>query len=340
MEDLISVIVPVYNGERFLQRCLESLKKQTYENLEIILIDDGSTDGSYSICEQYGGQKGIRVFHQKHQGLAQARNQGIRLARGDYIGFCDADDYVNPFMYGWLYDCAKSVKADISVCGYQRISDGDEHSGKVALDAAAVNQRTPGTDEYAGRPQKADSVKRCDRAEAFEKLLRGEEPMKSYAWNKLYRRELFQDISYPPGKCYEDQFTTWRLVLKARNIALSDWKGYYYFVNPESITNRSWNEKELDYLDAWNEILRYCRDHYEQYCSIVSAQLVSACIYNLSRMRRSHVKNTRAEWKIRQMLADNLKGYWKSDIAAATWKRKLAGYFYGLREQMIIRNPR
>lgn len=303
MGELISVIVPVYNGEDYLGRCVESLRRQTYPDLEIILIDDGSGDRTYEICEEYADVPGIRVYHQENCGLAETRNRGVRYAKGRYIGFCDADDFVHPEMYGRLYRCIRRADAEIAVCGYKRTQ------------AESVEETIPG-----GRMRVYQS------GAAFGLLVRGEPPVQSYAWNKLYARELFDDVKYPSGKSYEDQFTTWRLFLAASRIAVADWCGYYYFENPESITNRKWNPGELDYLEAWEEIAAFCRRSLPLYAPAASAQVVSASIYNLSRMRRAEIADAGTRRRLRKLIAENIRGYWKSDIRAATAKRKLFAY--------------
>lgn len=302
MNEMVSVIVPVYNGEGWLRRCMESLKRQSLKNMEILLIDDGSTDGTARICDEYGALPGVRVIHQENQGIAAARNTGIAEARGDYIGFCDADDLAHPDLYAELYRLLKKENAEISVCGFIRTED---------------------TDEKLPPPSDADRHETYTPKAAFEKLLKGEEGLKSYLWNKLYRRELFDGIRYPDGKNYEDQFVTYQLILRARKIAATDWKGYYYIINPDSITNRKWNKKETEYLEAWEEIWKCCQKQYPDLAHYAAEQLVSAAVYNKGRMRKAKISDAEAEGMIRRILRDYGKGYYKSRIAAATGKRKL-----------------
>lgn len=302
MNEMVSVIVPVYNGEGWLRRCMESLRGQSLKNMEILLIDDGSADGTAGICDAYAAFPGIRVIHQENRGIAAARNTGIAEARGDYIGFCDADDLAHPEMYAELLRLLKEEDADISVCGYIRTEEAEE--------------KLPA-------PSGADRHEAYTPEAAFEKLLKGEGGLKSYLWNKLYRRELFDGIRYPDGKNYEDQFVTYQLLLKARKIAVTDWKGYYYIMNPDSITNRKWNKKETEYLEAWEEIWERCRRDYPAFAHYAAEQLVSAAVYNMGRMRRAKISDAGAEKMICRILREYGKGYCKSRIAAATPKRKL-----------------
>lgn len=302
MSEMVSVIVPVYNGEGWLRRCMESLRGQSLKNMEILLIDDGSSDGTAGICDAYAKFPEIRVIHQENQGIAAARNTGIAEARGDYIGFCDADDFAHPEMYAELLRLLKKENADISVCGYIR---------------------TEGKEEKLPAPSATDSQAVYTPEEAFEKLLKGEGELKSYLWNKLYKRELFHGIRYPDGKNYEDQFVTYQLILRAKRIAVTDWKGYYYIMNPDSITNRKWNRKETEYLEAWEEIWKCCRRNYPKLAHYAAEQLVSAAVYNKSRMRKAGIRDAEAEEMIMRIIRSYGKGYQKSRIAAATHKRKL-----------------
>ncbi|MDO5422582.1 MAG: glycosyltransferase family 2 protein [Eubacteriales bacterium] len=313
MSEVLSVIVPVYNGEKTLRRCVESLRTQTYPNLEILVIDDGSTDGTPAICDEYETIPEIRVIHQENRGLAATRNRGILEAKGDYIGFCDADDFVHPAMFAELYRILKEAKAEISVCGYVRAPEG---AGELAA------------------PEEMETYRVYPAKKALEKLLKGEEPLKSYAWNKLYKKELFRKIRYPEGKNFEDQFVTWRLFGKAEKIAAMDWKGYYYVDNPESITNRKWNPKELDYLEAWEEILRFFKGKNEGFARLAADQLVSAAIYTESRMKKAGITDRQAKEKIRRYIAENAEGYARSQIAAATPKRKAYAVLMGLTWRM------
>lgn len=300
MNELISVIVPVYNGKDYLCRCVESLKEQTYSRLEILLIDDGSTDGTYELTEMYGREEGIRVFHQKNRGEAAARNLGIREAKGAFLGFCAADDFVHPEMFAELHRQLTENEADIAVCGFVHAGEG------AARLSAPAKERSWAASGYL----------------VLEKLLRGEAPLKSYAWNKLYRKELFSEIVYPEGKYFEDQFVTWKLFRNARRVAVTNWKGYYYVRRPDSMTNGRWDPREMDYLEAWDEIRRYCREEDPVLYRIAADQLVSAAIYTAGRMRKSGIRNFEAEKSIRHYIAANARGYGESKIHAVTKKRR------------------
>lgn len=173
---LISIIVPIYNVELYLHRCIDSILNQTYENLEILLIDDGSKDGCGLICDQYAkNDSRIKVFHIDNQGLSAARNLGFKMSNGQYIGYVDSDDWIEPDMYEKLLGRIEETKADVSVCGFWYESEKGD-----------VNKRTYSTDRV------------YNDTEALEALLVGE--LHNYVWNKLYRRSVLSRGGYLPGR--------------------------------------------------------------------------------------------------------------------------------------------
>jgi len=187
---LISIIIPIYKVEDYIRCCIDSILSQTYKNLEIILVDDGSPDNCGSVCEEYSlKDKRIKVIYKKNGGLSSARNAGLDIASGEYIGFVDSDDWIENDMYESLYNAIIFHKADISVCG-RYIASG--------------NKITTISDS-----EKAEVFTRC---EALSELVLDEySGMKNFAWDKLYKKELFDNVRYPEGKCYEDIFTTYKL---------------------------------------------------------------------------------------------------------------------------------
>ena len=224
--DLISVIVPVYNVAEYLDQCVESLVRQTYPHLEIILVDDGSTDRSGEICDRWAEKdKRISVKHKENGGLSDARNAGLSVARGRYIGFVDSDDWVAEDLFEQLLRACNGENAIIVACGYKRVyRDGVENY--VLPDAVSLS-----------------------REEALTTLFKGES-FGVQAWAKLYSAELFEGITYPVGRLFEDSFTTYKLFLKANRIVTVGGSLYFYRQRKSGITLTGFNEKKLDMIYA------------------------------------------------------------------------------------------
>lgn len=221
MTDKISIIVPVYNVERYLNRCVDSIITQTYKNLEIILVDDGANDSSAKICDEYKQKDNrIIVIHKKNGGLSDARNAGIDAASGKYIGFVDSDDWIENKMYEDLYNIITKHNANIAICGFCRTANQNE---KIE--------------------QKRELITEYTREQAIDELHKNKS-IQDYAWNKLYERKLFKDIRYPVGKNMEDKGTTYKLFLITDKVVVTTNKYYYYFNRADSIINKI-NEKLL-----------------------------------------------------------------------------------------------
>lgn len=238
MEPLISVIVPVYKVELYLRQCVDSLLAQTYSNLEIILVDDGSPDNCPLICDEYARKDSrIRVIHKENGGLSDARNVGIAAARGEYIGFIDSDDWVMPDMYEYLYNGMQQYGADITVCEYYEVW--------------AKKYRA------TYRPE-VRIFEGSDVVNAILMLKVG-----SYAWNKLYKRELWGDeIRYPAGKLYEDVRTTYRVFENAKLVAALPEPKYFYRRTGESITSNNSIRNKAQSVEARIERFERIADQY------------------------------------------------------------------------------
>lgn len=225
-KDLISVIVPVYKVEKYLEKCIESIIKQTYTNLQIILVDDGSPDNCGKICDEYAKKDlRIEVIHKANGGLSDARNVGISKAKGRYIGFVDSDDYIKEDMYEILLNLIKKYDADVSICNLYDVIDGNE----------CIRNKENGIREYS----RLDILK--------EVLL--DKNIQSYAWNKLYEKELFDEIKYPIGKKYEDIGTTFYLFEKCNKIVVTSEPEYYYLKRADSLVNNVTESTILDYTE-------------------------------------------------------------------------------------------
>ena len=225
-KDLISVIVPVYKVEKYLEKCIESVLKQTYTNLQIILVDDGSPDNCGKICDEYAKKDSrIEVIHKANGGLSDARNVGISKAKGRYIGFVDSDDYIKEDMYEILLNLIKKYDADVSICNLYDVIDGNE----------CIRNKENGIREYS-------------RLDILKKVLL-DKNIQSYAWNKLYKKELFDEIKYPIRKKYEDIGTTFYLFEKCNKIVVTSEPEYYYLKRADSLVNNVTESTILDYTE-------------------------------------------------------------------------------------------
>lgn len=230
----ISVIVPVYNVEKYLKECIESILSQTYKDFELILVDDGSTDSSGKICDYYMGKDDrIKVLHKKNGGLSSARNAGINIAVGEYVSFVDSDDYILEDFLKKLYEKSKCSRADICECTFYYLK------GRKLIQSRKFD------------------VKELIKTEAIERLFAP--PYQSFVntWNKLYKRALFQEILFPEGKLHEDEFTTYKLLYEANKVAYLNECLYVYRIRNNSITTAKFSTKRADVLQSVGEKRKY-----------------------------------------------------------------------------------
>ena len=225
--ELISIVVPAYNVEKYIEKCVDSLINQTYKNIEIILVDDGSTDKTGKICDKYlKKDKRIKVIHKENGGLSDARNCGIASAKGKYILTIDSDDYVDYEITKFLYNNLKKSNADISTCLPQNFYENENKDLKDNSQNKSITLETE---------------------QALETLMYGKNITVS-AWGKLYKKELFKDVKYPKGKIYEDVATTYLLFSKSKRVSINTKKMYYYLIRKGSIMNTKFNKKRMDSL--------------------------------------------------------------------------------------------
>lgn len=257
---LISVIVPVYRVEEYLERCVKSILSQTYKNLEVILVDDGSPDQCPAICDACAEKDArVKVIHQENKGLSGARNAGIDAASGEYLAFVDSDDYVSPHFIEELYQLLQDTGCAIGQCRFSYVKgDGLVEEGYSAFCI------------YRGES-------------LMEQLYGPEEKATCFvvAWNKLYRTELFKEtgIRYPEGRIHEDEATTYRLFHEAKKLAFLDRALYgYYTENGGSITS-VFSAKRLQWLTAHEERIAFFKKNgYEKLLPAAYRKLCDACI--------------------------------------------------------------
>lgn len=219
MRKKISVIVPVYNIEGYIERCLKSIQKQTYPRFEVIIIDDGSTDNSLLLCQKFAKKyRNFRVISQKNQGLSTARNTGIKQATGDFLAFVDGDDEILPNFLADLMTAAETTGAEIAICGF--------------FEVYPKNTRIVKT-----KSRQSMTVK--TGREAVKDLLIFQKNIEIVTWNKLYKKELFHKVRFPVGKICEDNLTTYKLLARAKKVVYLDLALYRYFRRNNSITKQT-----------------------------------------------------------------------------------------------------
>lgn len=238
---MISIIVPVYNVEDYIERCIKSILDQSFREFELILVDDGSLDMSGKICDEYAkNDQRIKVIHKKNGGLSSARNEGIKVARGEYIGFVDSDDFINKDMYKILYRISKKYDADISVCDFEYISDNKEVVGSIC--------------------ESKKNIVIYSNEEALNKLYSNENIKFIVAWNKLYKKHLFSSIYYDINKSHEDEFIIHKLFYNANKIVSCSESLYYYYENYKSIMRVDFNINRLDIIEAMKNRMEFFRE--------------------------------------------------------------------------------
>ena len=258
MKPLVSVIVPVYMVEKYLNRCVESLVHQTYKNLEIILVDDGSLDSCPKICDKWAGKdKRIQVIHKENGGLSDARNAGIAKAKGEYISLVDSDDFVAEDFIETLLTTAIETQSDIVQCRYEYVAGDVMTKDKEEQEDTKI---------FTGREMIAGFAWKDG---AYNVV----------AWNKLYKRELFQQITYPKGRIHEDEATSYRLFYQADKVAFVYRYLYGYFTGGSSITRDSFSKKRLDWEWAVYERIRFLEEHKEGKLAAIHYKLyMDGCI--------------------------------------------------------------
>ncbi len=278
----ISVVVPVCNVEIYLSKCIDSIINQDYKNLEIIIVDDGSTDSSGEICQKYAdADNRVRIIHQDNQGLSMARNNGIDIATGEYIGFIDSDDWIRPDMYSTLYNNAVKYDADISIINFNYVLPSGEY--------VPFAKENTGIKVFDGIYKVAHNIRTTN----------------NFVWNKLYKKNLFNNIRFPKGKIFEDIFTMYKLIDTANKIVVSSDCKYYYVRHDNSITLSQFNMGHLDNIEAYIERYRYISEKYPKLESVCRKQIFKSAIWIIWRALHSTDQELRCDayQQVRQMIS-------------------------------------
>ncbi len=233
---MISVIVPVYNVEKYLDRCVKSILSQSFSDFELLLVDDGSPDRCGEMCDEYAkGDSRIKAFHKRNGGLSDARNFGIEKALGEYLMFVDSDDYIHEQMLETLHRLITENDADLAVC-----SAMDVFEGKEVTQVREIREFT------------------LNKTESYKYMLRGD-GLPS-ACNKLYKRQTVGEVRFPVGKLYEDGFFTPQILKRVEKTAVTSRPMYYYFRRADSITTKPFRKGDLDVIEAYDICVRQVRE--------------------------------------------------------------------------------
>lgn len=254
--DLISVIVPVYKVEKYLDKCVQSIVDQTYKNLEIILVDDGSPDNSGAMCDVWAEKDSrIKVIHQRNQGGGAARNAGLDIASGEWIGFVDSDDYIAPEMYTHLMNL---ISDDIDLAECELLNTESDDAGLDAPDGADILV--------------------CSSQEAMTHHIR-DRIFRQTPPNKLYRRSAIGNIRFPVGNRIDDEFFTYRVIANCRKLAHSDCRMYAYRQQADSVMHQSFSLERLQAVDAKCQRLDLLKERFPTLIPDAKINLWYTCLY-------------------------------------------------------------
>lgn len=266
MNPLISVIVPVYNVERYLNQSVQSVLRQDYHNLEIVLIDDGSTDKSGKICDKLAKQDSrIKVIHKKNGGVSDARNVGIHESKGDYITLLDSDDEIDSDYVSYLYSLIERYKCPMSLCTHRE-----------------YYEKTQNTAEYGNHEERVLDAKTCLWMMCYH------DQVSTSAWAKLYHKDLFTNIEYPVGKKFEDIGTTYQLFIKSKKVACGFMPKYTYRIRENSITTSKYDVSKLDMLEMTDKMARDVLTIYPELSKAVARRRMYARFSTLNQLIGTH----------------------------------------------------
>lgn len=257
--DLISVIVPVYKVPQYLNQCVNSIVNQTYQNLEIILVDDGSPDHCPAMCDEWAEKDPrISVIHKENGGLSDARNAGLDVASGEYIAFVDSDDWIAPDMYERLYQRLTEDHSDMAACGVEMVWEAGTGSRMLTRPGSRV----------------------LEREEAMRAIIE-ESWLKQPVWYKLYKTALVRDIPFPIGKCHEDVFWSYQAVGAANRVSVFDSPCYFYRQRSNSIMGVGYSLKRLDALEARAKRFQYIQANFPGLVAIERTTFFFFCLYSM-----------------------------------------------------------
>ena len=286
MDSLISIIVPIYKVEKYLDKCVDSIVNQTYQNLEIILVDDGSPDNCPRMCDDWTKKDSrIKVVHKPNGGLSDARNAGMKIATGEYVAFIDSDDYIAYEFIEKLYSVMINEQSDIVECDVVRFNEGET---PVCATEKIV------TESF--------------ETEKSLSLLMAEKGFHQHVWNKLYKSDIALPVSFEKGKLNEDEFWTYQIFGKAKKVTKVNLPMYFYLQRGSSIMGTSYNIRRLDALEAKVQRQKYIENNFPNLASQAKLDLYGSCIFACqSVMKFMSVKERKKALSIVQSIAKEYK---------------------------------
>lgn len=300
----ISIIVPVYKVEKYLDRCVKSILDQTFTDFELILVDDGSPDNCPAMCDEWAKKDArIKVIHKENGGAGHTRNVGLENATGKYIGFVDADDWITKDMYQYLYTLIIENNVDVSMCDFTR-------------NPKELEEGTSG-----------ENIRIFDDKEMQDFFYRiNGEPSYYAIWNRLYKREILSEIHFLEGKITEDVMFIYEVTKNAKSMVFSNKKKYLYFENAFGVTKSKLNPKDLALLEIWDEIVSREKESEYSYWAEMNRKRATFTLYVkalLSGYEDNIKKSIVNEWR------QELKGNY-SDLMGTKffdWKRKILLFY-------------
>ena len=283
----VSIIIPVYNVEKYLKKCLDSLVNQTLKDIEIIVVNDGSTDNSKSIIEQYYSKftDKIKVLNQKNQGLSDARNNGLKLAKSDYIMFVDSDDYINVDAVEKMYNKITKDRAEVVICGNNVVNE----------DGIILSTTYPNKNKYNNDIEKTIFGNMC-------------------AWNKIYKKSLIinNKLKFRSRVWYEDLDYSYKILVKAKKVSFLEENLYNYLLRANSIMNSEKANRNLEIIQSIDEIIKFSKDNkvYEKYYSVIEY----ICIYHVYISAITRIINMNIDQNIKNDLINKFSDYTKNNF--------------------------
>lgn len=314
----ISVIVPVYNVENWLQRCVDSICTQSYRDLQIILVDDGSKDNSGKICDRLAeNDSRIIVVHKENGGLSDARNAGVKIATGDLISFIDSDDWIEPFFFENLSKTIIDYDCDIVGCEYRICDETNIHNDKNDNNENSI------------------SVQNFDRVSAMSSLI--DNRIQQVVWNKLYKKSVIDGIPFEKGKYHEDEFWSYQVFARVNKYAAIDYVGYCYFQRSDSIMGEKYSVKRLDAVEAKVRRQKYLEENMPELASKGRINLLLTCLYQgQNAMRKLDKEDCK---KAFECLSDTVNKYplTKTDLSTLSLQYKVWAFMTKVSLKLVCR---